>query len=321
MTRREYRASTRTKRPYHIEAQELGADLAAIKAARSCSSAAEIGAVWSYRTAGLTVDQARGCLSRWLSHHYHRIPLSESPGRYEMLQDQVRGRRARYQDWVAGVLRLADGLPTWDRPAARWQAGDRVLLTRHYEYVEWGRKNGRYPTHTQVSYTTHLLRADWQITPHTREILGKHRDNSIRERKPLALASEATTTHDGRGHWQQRALDTLLPGVDYIAPPPPITVAYKRVARVGDRLLSIYDGVTEYRIGEVTTAKICDEHSGIFVRPTAKGAKRAAVPDSSRLADAPYAILRCECYGESAQHNGKTAYEHCRPVEVVALST
>ena len=299
--------------PYHIQADQLGADIRAIKNAKlGNADAATIRATWDYRAAGLSVDQARECITRWTNRPYRFPAPIPASGRYLSMLRSLRCARTQYADFVAARIPGEAITPTWNNYRVTWAAADRVLVTTRNESAEWGRKNGRYPTKTEVSYTTSLLRADWQTTPHARELLST-------PFSPIQLATEATIGHDARGNWQQRALDELLPGAK---PAPSIDICYKRVAIDGGLLASIFAGTdTTYDIGRDTHSRIIrDRHSGIFVQPTPEAAEKARVPDTSVLADAPFAILACECWGKSHDYGNKIAYEHCRPVEIIAYS-
>lgn len=99
-------------------------------------------------------------------------------------------------------------------------------------------------------------------------------------------------------------------------------VAYKAVAVLGDgRMVSIYDGQTEYVLGQTVTAGTPHQghNGGIYVYQTAAEARDAAVPPSSVLGRAPRLILRCRVEGAYCRYdNGKLAFARVTPLEVVA---
>jgi hypothetical protein len=96
---------------------------------------------------------------------------------------------------------------------------------------------------------------------------------------------------------------------------------YKAVAITEDgRMVSIYDGKTEYRIGEtVVQAARQDHNGGIYVYPSLERARRVSVPDSSAAKDLPRAILRVRAEGNYCKYdNGKIAFSRVTPLEIVA---
>ena len=71
---------------------------------------------------------------------------------------------------------------------------------------------------------------------------------------------------------------------------------YKTVAVVGGRLLSIYDGVTEYQLHRATHLR----HSSLWVCPDLFSlmVHAAQLPSRSVLLDCPRVVLRCLCWNE-----------------------
>jgi len=94
---------------------------------------------------------------------------------------------------------------------------------------------------------------------------------------------------------------------------------YKAVAVVNGRYFSIFDGTTEYRLGETTTDRARQGHmGGIYCYDNEADARRAAVPSSSALLHAPRAILRVRAEGAYCRYPGdKLAFSHVTPLEVV----
>jgi len=312
-----------TERPYHIEAAELGADIRAIRErfgrlgiyhpqdARHVA-AAEIAAVWDYRAAGLRADEARRWITRWITPTYHWPALyanTASSGRISRLAAQVRALRAAYAAAEADVERRV------------WRCGGRELLTRTSEDVIWsGNPRHHWPTSRRVEHTTYLLRADWRTTPHARVLLGLGALQG--DLLVLHAAVEATISHTQRGAWRARVareLGLALPGPGE-PPLDGVRIGYKRVAVTPDGYRSVFDGVTTYAIGSITTAQAVDaaRHQGLFVRATPAGAATADVPADSVLHAAPSVVLKCLVWGRHWTTETKHAYEHCMPVEVVA---
>lgn len=97
-------------------------------------------------------------------------------------------------------------------------------------------------------------------------------------------------------------------------------LAYKQVARVGGRLVSIFDGTTEYVLGHV------HQHptgvpGGYYAYDTFDEAANARVPATSALRIAPRVVLACRAWGARYRHprTGKTAYEFLEPLEVLNM--
>ncbi len=95
---------------------------------------------------------------------------------------------------------------------------------------------------------------------------------------------------------------------------------YKAVALVDGKMLSIYDGKTEYRIGETVAQRPRQHHGGgIYVYPTLEQAMCPSLPRSAALADAHTVILRCRAEGSYCRYdNGKLAFARVTPLAIVA---
>ncbi len=99
--------------------------------------------------------------------------------------------------------------------------------------------------------------------------------------------------------------------------------AWKLVAQTEDgRLLSIYNGQTEYRLGEELRQPARQSHGGgYYVYATPDEARRAALPRDSALLDAPRVLLRVRVGGSYCRYgNGKLAYSRIVPLEVVPIA-
>lgn len=96
---------------------------------------------------------------------------------------------------------------------------------------------------------------------------------------------------------------------------------YKAVAVTPDgRLVSIFDGETEYRIGAELHESAHRGHTGgYYVYTTLDLARNATVPDKSVAKDLPRAFLRCAASGQYCRYDGsKLAFSRITPLEVVA---
>lgn len=94
---------------------------------------------------------------------------------------------------------------------------------------------------------------------------------------------------------------------------------FKAVALVDGRMLSVFDGKTEYRLGEEMRQAVRTEHGGgFYAYPTLEAARRASVPSGSALIDAPRVVLRVRVDGAYSQYgNGKVSWSRLTPLEVV----
>ena len=100
---------------------------------------------------------------------------------------------------------------------------------------------------------------------------------------------------------------------------------YKRVAINNQgKFVSIFDGMTEYTLGEVVhnTPKKCPdyddicEYGGIFVHRTIEKANTQKYPTNSQAIEYPRVTLKGEYWGK-VNENGKIATEYFRPMEVI----
>jgi hypothetical protein len=95
---------------------------------------------------------------------------------------------------------------------------------------------------------------------------------------------------------------------------------YKAVAVVDDgRWLSIYDGETEYRIGETLSQRPGQQHTGgYYVYASMRDAKDAAVPGNSVLGDSKRVVLRVRAEGSYCRYdNNKLSFSRVTPLEAV----
>ena len=104
-----------------------------------------------------------------------------------------------------------------------------------------------------------------------------------------------------------------------LPPRPPSVLCYKLVARKGGRFFSIYDGTTEYRLGQLVEQPARPgHHGGYYVYRTAQQALDAKFPASSALKDAAKALLLVEAGDPCFEYQGgKVACSAITPIEVV----
>lgn len=113
---------------------------------------------------------------------------------------------------------------------------------------------------------------------------------------------------------------------------------YKLVAKVGpSRLVSIFDGVTDYVVGQTirttihplppgasttwTPRRLRDQiRGGIFVCRTPEEALQARIPDHAALYCAPRALIKVIAWGDKIDYGSTIAFTHVRPVQVFPLS-
>jgi len=120
-----------------------------------------------------------------------------------------------------------------------------------------------------------------------------------------------------------------LTGVDPVAlkklarlanpPSPAYSTAYKAVAQVDGRLLSIYDGETEYVLGETLSNPARPRHNGgLYCYRSVAEAYAADVPSDSTLYATPRVIIEVQIAGRRcAYDNGKRAVSALTPLRIV----
>ena len=104
-----------------------------------------------------------------------------------------------------------------------------------------------------------------------------------------------------------------------LPPRPPSVLCYKLVARKGGKFVSIYDGETEYSLGQTVSQPARPaHHGGFYVFRTAEQALDATFPASSVLKDATKALLLVEAGDPMFEYQGgKVACSSITPIEVV----
>lgn len=99
---------------------------------------------------------------------------------------------------------------------------------------------------------------------------------------------------------------------------------YKVVALVEGRLLSIYDGATEYAVGRLLRERALPKHrGGLYVARSPQEALRATftLPQSCKLPWAPRVLLRCHVQGPMLEYRGKLAVSALLVLSATPLST
>lgn len=93
---------------------------------------------------------------------------------------------------------------------------------------------------------------------------------------------------------------------------------YKAVALVDGRYISIFDGRTEYNLGQQVEDRVRQWYGGgIYVSLTLEDAQVAHLPNCSALLAAPRVILRVRAEGKSCIYdNGDLAFSHVTPLVV-----
>lgn len=94
---------------------------------------------------------------------------------------------------------------------------------------------------------------------------------------------------------------------------------YKAVAVVDGKFVSIFDGQTEYILGQELKQVARQEHNGgYYVYRSVSDAENVQVPSGSALRNAPRAILRIKAQGNYCKYdNGKIAFSRVTPLEVI----
>jgi hypothetical protein len=97
------------------------------------------------------------------------------------------------------------------------------------------------------------------------------------------------------------------------------TFFYMLVALSGSTYLSIYDGVTEYRIGEIlrtTDRQECDSQ-GFCVYASIEECLEARVPKYAALFVAPRVILKCLAWGDMVSYSTHLCFSCVKPIDVI----
>jgi len=94
--------------------------------------------------------------------------------------------------------------------------------------------------------------------------------------------------------------------------------AYKSVATDGDNIHSIFTG-EEYKIGLLQRERAEDDHNGgYYCYGSVAEALQAEVPETSKMIDAPRAIVLCLVAGRQIKYGKKISRTYLRPIEIIA---
>jgi len=91
---------------------------------------------------------------------------------------------------------------------------------------------------------------------------------------------------------------------------------------VNNRLFSIYDGKTEYKVGNLLHQKAKANHKGgYYVYPSSRGAIFADVPyKAGGHFIAPRTVIKCICWGDFVVYgNGKMSFSNLMMVGDIGL--
>ena len=92
---------------------------------------------------------------------------------------------------------------------------------------------------------------------------------------------------------------------------------FKLMAKVGGKYYSIYDGATEYSIGDMKFQQVKSGHKGgYYVYASIKEAVFADVPyHEGGHFIAPRTVMKCICWGDFCVYDkGKMAFSYIMPV-------
>jgi hypothetical protein len=191
-----------------------------------------------------------------------------------------------------------------------FRVGKRVVFTVSREYVEWSaNRRLRWPVKKQISHTSFLMPAEVPA-------VAEPESQGYRFEAVLEEIAEKSIAHTMRGFWQKRVAEAF--GLD----PNLITLTgYKVVAVRDGRYLSLYDGVTEYKLGERLEQAAKSNHQGgfyVFENPCDCGEGNIPLPGEAILRRWPHrAILKVEYGGNLVRYKHKVAASWIRPLYVV----
>lgn len=106
---------------------------------------------------------------------------------------------------------------------------------------------------------------------------------------------------------------------------------YKKVAKISDKLYSIYDKDVEYILGKTLREKVphltymeregydsLPHDGGFYIYNTIDEAKKAVFPKTSDNIDEEKVLIKCEVWGRHIKYSsGKEVWTYCKPLEVI----
>ena len=191
-----------------------------------------------------------------------------------------------------------------------FRVGNRIIFTVSREMVEWApNRRPRWPSKRKIQHRSFLMPAEAPAVSDP-SLEGWYFDRVCEE------IAEKAITHTMRGHWQKKVAQEF--GLD----PSLITCeGYKVVAVKDDKYLSLYDGVTQYKIGErLEQAAKSGHKGGYYVMYNIHDCNGGDIPlpTNAVLRRWPHrAILRVEFGGKVVLYKKKVAASWIRPLYVV----
>jgi len=186
--------------------------------------------------------------------------------------------------------------------------GDRVVFTIHKEHVEWpANRNLRWPVKRQIRHVSFLMPAE--VPAVLEPSLEGWRFENVAEE-----IAEKKITHTLRGNWQQKVAKSF--GLD---PKDIVYKGYKVVAIKDNRYLSLYDGKTEYKLGELLEQTARRDHQGgYYVLESICLADSLRIPTNAVLWNWPNrAILMVKYGGKIVRYKNKVAASWIRPLYMI----
>ena len=192
-----------------------------------------------------------------------------------------------------------------------FRVGERVIFTVTKESVEWSpNRKLRWPIKKQIRHTSFLMPAEVPAVSDP-SVDGWYFDRVAEE------VAEKMTTHSMRGSWQQKVAKSF--GLD---PNAVVYTGYKVVGVKDGRFLSLYDGTTEYKIGEKLEQTARKGHQGgYYVLESSydfMSDGNIPLPADAALRRWPHrAVLKVEFGGKVVRYKNKLAASWLRPLYVV----
>jgi len=191
-----------------------------------------------------------------------------------------------------------------------FRIGDRIVFTVTKELVEWStNRKFRWPVKKQTIHRSFLMPAEVPA------ISDPHIEGWYFEQVAEEIA-EKSVTHTLRGFWQKRVAEAFELDPSLI-----VLIGYKVVAVKDGKHLSLYDGSTEYKLGERLEQPAQRGHQGgFYVLENISDCNGGDIPlpTNAVLRRWPHrAILRVEYGGKTISYGGKVAASWVRPTHVV----
>lgn len=264
--------------------------------------------------------------------HDHSIVCSYTPKRYQIKQDNL---RLEYCRWTSTPSALTSGLWGWqhnpgtlipDTIGAKncpvyviyGDYGVKITVDDCGEWVEYSRRHRYYHCNWQ-NRRIEIYAINHQYK--TAKIVKTYKLDTLS--KSTVIQVLISDTMVGQYISRQKSDETknkkmLKNGLHGDGP----IVCYKMVAKQDNKLVSVFDGKTEYEIGNPVnspitgTDNIC-ENGGIFVHQTEDAARKQGFPETSAAWKLPRVLLRGICWGNK-NVNEKIAAEWFVATKIMA---